>query len=322
MVIEKWITPSLFKDSSAGDEHDLHLNIGSDLPKLHYESFITDSDFEYLHDNGIDSVRIPVGYWLFGDFSPFPKTVQYLDKAMEQAQKYKIKVIIDLHALPGSQNGYDHSGKVGAIGWHKDPKNIELSLELVEKVAQRYKNSPILFGIELINEPHYTIPYETLAEYYTKGYKAVRNHCSPKVGVIFSDAFRPHIWKKLLSNPMFENIYMDVHFYQCFDANYKGLSTGQTITRAKKEWGRIINDLSKYVDIICGEWSLAINYSYLSDFQNAFMKSWIQQYGEMQKEIFGKTAGHYFWTYKTEASSEHAYDWSLRAGISQGVFTA
>ena len=45
LVIEKWITPSLFKDSSVADEYDLHLNIGSDLPKLHYESFITDSDF-------------------------------------------------------------------------------------------------------------------------------------------------------------------------------------------------------------------------------------------------------------------------------------
>ena len=61
--------------------------------------------------NRLNHVRIPIGYWAY-DVGPGEPYLQgqrdYLAKAIGWAQQYGIKVIIDLHGAPGSQNGYAH----------------------------------------------------------------------------------------------------------------------------------------------------------------------------------------------------------------------
>jgi glucan 1,3-beta-glucosidase len=53
-------------------------------------------------------VRIPIGYWAY-DVSPGEPYIQgqhnYLLKAIDWAEANNLKVIIDLHGAPGSQNG-------------------------------------------------------------------------------------------------------------------------------------------------------------------------------------------------------------------------
>ena len=58
--------------------------------KEHWESFVTESDFEYLSGIGINMVRIPVGYWIASDPNP-PKpfvsgSLQVLDNAFDWAE--------------------------------------------------------------------------------------------------------------------------------------------------------------------------------------------------------------------------------------------
>ena len=62
---------------------------------------------------GLNFVRIPIGYWAFQllDNDPYVQgQVQYLEKALGWARKNNIRVWIDLHGAPGSQNGFDNSG--------------------------------------------------------------------------------------------------------------------------------------------------------------------------------------------------------------------
>jgi glucan 1,3-beta-glucosidase len=44
-------------------------------------------------------------------------TIRYFTKAISWARKYGIRILLDYHALPGSQNGWNHSGKSGQINW-------------------------------------------------------------------------------------------------------------------------------------------------------------------------------------------------------------
>jgi len=60
----------------------------------------------------LNHVRIPIGYWAYevGPGEPFISGQHdYLLKAVTWAGQYNIKVIVDLHGAPGSQNGYTRS---------------------------------------------------------------------------------------------------------------------------------------------------------------------------------------------------------------------
>lgn len=59
----------------------------------------------------LNHVRIPIGYWAFevGPGEPFIQgQLPYLEKAVQWAGNYGLKVIVDLHGAPGSQNGFVH----------------------------------------------------------------------------------------------------------------------------------------------------------------------------------------------------------------------
>ena len=122
------------------------------------KSYFTEPDAEYIHSLGLNLVRIPVNYRLFeDDMNPGvikQGAFEYLDKVIELCAKYQIYTIIDLHALPGSQNQHWHSDNPThkAFFWqHKDFQ--DRALHLWEVIAEHYKNQPWVAGYDLINEP-------------------------------------------------------------------------------------------------------------------------------------------------------------------------
>jgi glucan 1,3-beta-glucosidase len=56
-----------------------------------------------------------------------------------QCQTNYIGVLLDLHGVPGSQNGFDHSGRQGKLGWHTSKNNIDHSLRIIADLAARVK---------------------------------------------------------------------------------------------------------------------------------------------------------------------------------------
>ncbi|KAG6876479.1 hypothetical protein C0992_012826 [Termitomyces sp. T32_za158] len=115
LVLESWITPSIFDntgDFRIVDEYTFgqyqdHTKAFAVL-QAHWDSWITESDFRDIAAAGLNHVRIPIGYWAF-DVSGGEPYIQgqypYLERAVSWAEKYGLKVIINLHGVPGSQNG-------------------------------------------------------------------------------------------------------------------------------------------------------------------------------------------------------------------------
>lgn len=120
------MTPSLFEGTDAVDEYTfMQTKDAAEKIKKHRRTFITEKDFAWIADQGLTAVRIPVGYWLFEADQPYTPTIMYLDWAVKMAKKYGLKVLVDLHGAPGSQNGQDHSGRAGKALWYKDAANRE-----------------------------------------------------------------------------------------------------------------------------------------------------------------------------------------------------
>jgi len=66
-------------------------------------------------------------------------------------------VLIDLHGAPGSQNGWDHSGREGPVNWGKGD-TVNRTLSIIEDLAatfaaleQNPTYSGVFWGIEVQN---------------------------------------------------------------------------------------------------------------------------------------------------------------------------
>ena len=124
----------------------------------HYNTFYTEKDFENMAAIGFNCVRIPVGHWEYVNDPDYGYIYQaglkYIDNAFEWAKNNGIWVYVDIHTAPSSQNNNDHSGCAGRNKWKENPAARELSVTVVENVAQMYSNKSNLFGVGVLNEPH------------------------------------------------------------------------------------------------------------------------------------------------------------------------
>lgn len=319
-MLERWITPSLFDGLKAWDEYNFCLELGNrkhEVLKQHRDAFITGRDFEWIAEQGFDAVRVPAGYWIFGGFEPYIGGIEYLDFAMETAGRRGLGVVIDLHSAPGSQNGFKHSGIEGKVEWHKSQSNMALTLKTIGKLAQRYKDSDNLIGIELLNEPRWDVPFDILADFYRKGYREVRKHCNERAAVIISDAFRPHDWQEALLSPAYKNVWLDIHLYQVFDSKYKGLDITGHLEKVKDEWAKTIEELQKRHPVMVGEWSLALPPRSLQGLTDKEKDRALSSYGEVQVATFSQSKMWFYFNYKTEQPSS----WNARCMIEKGLLS-
>uniref|UniRef100_A0A7N0V0R4 Mannan endo-1,4-beta-mannosidase n=1 Tax=Kalanchoe fedtschenkoi TaxID=63787 RepID=A0A7N0V0R4_KALFE len=142
----------------------------------HWASYIVEDDFKFVASNGLNAVRIPIGWWI----ASYPNPPKPYVGGFKWAEKYELKVVIDLHAAPGSQNGYDiRSSRDGSPEWGQTDASIRSTVDVIEFLASRYSKSRSLYGVELLNEPLAPeVTFETLNKYYQAGYKVVRRHSS------------------------------------------------------------------------------------------------------------------------------------------------
>jgi glucan 1,3-beta-glucosidase len=317
LVLEKWMAPTVYRGSDASDEYGLCLELGDKAEARlnhHRESFITAEDFRWIKKCGINTVRLPVGYWALVAPKPYVEASRFVDFAFEQAQQNGLKVLLDLHGAPGSQNGWDHSGKSGPIEWDKDPKNIRETLRVLETFAERYGKHPALFGIELLNEPSDKIPIDTLKKFYTDAYPRIRKYVNPNVAVVFHDSFRAMAWKNFMQAPQYSGVLIDTHLYQTFtDEDRERTAQNQIIFALDRK--EILDQMQQEeLPTFVGEWSLALpNRSLhgLSPFQDSLAS---RAYAAAQLMNFENTRGWFFWSYKLEQNSE----WNFRYCVERG----
>lgn len=317
LVLERWLTPSIFEGTDAWDEHSLCEVLDEQKQAVlteHYDSWITKADFEWISKHGLNTVRIPVGYWLFGDTEPYIGGVAWLDKAFDWAKITNLNIIIDLHGAPGSQNGLKHSGQAGQVGWHRKPANIQRTLDVIERLAKRYGKQPKLLAIEALNEPDYHISKAVLTDYYEQAFIRIRKYS--QAAVIMSDAWRPQDWQRVLPTKQFPNTWLDTHLYQVFSKEDQRLSMYAHLKKAQS-WQPMLSNITSH-PVIIGEWSLALPPKALRGMGEYERDKAIQAYGRSQLKAFSDTKGWCYWTYKSEDSGP----WNLRDCVSRGWLQA
>lgn len=330
LVLEKWMTPSLFADLQALDETSFCVELGDkagDRLRQHWQSFITEQDFAWLAQIGINAVRIPVGHWLFGPDYPYHARygehrypyvtggVDILDQAFIWAERHGLLVVLDLHAAPGCQNGFDNGGIQDVCEWHTRQDYIDFSLDFLERLAKRYHLCPALHGIQVLNEPRWDIDTALLKHYTTQACQRIRKYCADDIAVIYHDGFRSfREYGDFLKEPDYRNVILDIHRYQCFDRH--DIETDiyghclKSITDWKAEADAIITETQQWTYV--GEWSLGLDLKikslwaqgpfnhHLNDMDDFQLGIAYRGYAATQLSTFEKYLGWFFWSYKTE----------------------
>ncbi len=295
LVLEKWMSPGLFAGTTAEDEYYLPTQLPPEVYeariKTHRSEYITERDFATIKNIGLNAVRIPVPYFIFGDRPPFIGCIEELDRAFAWAEKYGMKILIDLHTAPMSQNGFDNGGLSGVCRWAQLPEEVEFELNVLEKLAERYGKREGLLGITPINEPCTERTWEVLGvqrryppvdpklaegsapitmdflkEFYKNAYARIRRHMDEDKYVVFHDGFELKAWKEFFAEQDFRNIVLDTHMYLMV-AELDGCE--QTVEGYRKyieeHFAKDIAEVQEYVDVICGEWCLFNSYAVGTD---------------------------------------------------------
>jgi glucan 1,3-beta-glucosidase len=322
LVLEKWMTPELYEGYEAEDEY--HLLLQRDdakaMLKKHREEFLTKEDFLWIKDHGMDMVRLPVGHWLFEANAPYVSAKEYVDKAFLWAEEVGLKIVLDVHAAKGCQNGFDNGGLSGVISWHKEEKNILHTLDFIEKLCQVYKEEKQLLGLELLNEPHWTVPIDLLQDFYQKGYEIVRQELGQDAWVILHDGFRIDQWERFFKKGNFINTYLDTHMYQVFGEVPKDVRMEEVSAFIMEKRWKPIKQLKTYTKVVIGEWSCALPsgtkqyYQEKETLDAAYM--WLSNQLLL---TFEEADAWFFWNYKlSDVSTKKHTGWSFRDLVEKG----
>lgn len=319
LVAERWMTPELFQGLSAPDERSLQASRageGRERLEKHRQEFITEQDIAAIAGVGFTFVRLPVGYWLWREVDGYLSDAYIVGRLLEWCKKYDLKVIISLHGAPGSQNGWDHSGQMGSIHW-QEPKNIELTLGVIEDIVRQYGHHSALLGVNLLNEPHPSLPLLTLVDYYQAGHAVIREYAHERVRTIVSDSFRPAEMGQELAARSLKGVVLDVHLYQVFEAKHRALNFDQHIEMVETNWKELLRSCGEQQDMMVGEWTAMLAAETFSGLSDQTRRGMVKRFYDVQRKLFDSaTWAHAYWSYKT--GGESVWNWSQHDDLTLG----
>jgi len=306
MVLEPWITPSLFyqflgrtdEDAIGIDTYTFCKVLGGDEAnrqlRQHWETWVTEDIIVKLARSGINSLRLPVGDYMYKPYGPylngcFDGALEYVDTLLDWAYANGLNVLLDIHTMKDSQNGFDNSGQTMGFQWTTalnneyvqeqtfehwpirdarwlgtfdqetatytsiNRENIQHSLEVIERIVDRYKLHPAVQGLEPVNEPWQYTPIEELKRFYWEGYLIVKKN-APYWKYVMHDSFRldPDIWGGFMAGCP-ERV-LDTHIYQAWKNPDSRIGFFNDACNTKSA---ILALEQAFGPVIVGEWSLA-----------------------------------------------------------------
>ncbi|EJD51876.1 glycoside hydrolase [Auricularia subglabra TFB-10046 SS5] len=282
LVLEPFISPAPFERYQGGaspvvDEWTLSQAMAADtanggLNQLedHYKTFITEKDFADIAGAGLTWIRLPVPFWAIDKLpeEPYLEKVAwtYFLKAITWARKYGLRINLDLHTIPGSQNGWNHSGKLGTMNWLQGVMgvaNAQRSLNYIrfytEFISQPEITSVVpMFGV--VNEPRNLLDIHNIKRFYYEVYTMVRGITGIGKGpfISFHTAFSDGGFNNWLPNA--DRIMIDRHPYIIFGRTPTNNAPASYAAEPCNSWGSWANGTSSLFGLnSAGEFSAAIN---------------------------------------------------------------
>ncbi|TMW65015.1 hypothetical protein Poli38472_009182 [Pythium oligandrum] len=340
LVGEHWMTAwadiwrGLTDEQANGGEQVAFRNIPRDDAigryKWHRDTFITEEEIAKIAAAGLNTVRVPIGYWIIGydnfdsshkrQWENFaPGGLDYIDRLIRDwAKKHNVAVMLSMHGAKGSQNGADHSApeQPGASFWSWYSENVASTLDAVKFLANRYKNEDAFLGIGLLNEPSGSTSRDVLYKYYQDAYQAIRidgqNDCVLTIAPLLWEQ-SPWFMTEVL--PHSTNVWVEWHRY--FVWGYENASPDYILNGAMDEYRRDVEIWKQRSNkrMFIGEFSLATAGKFNDmDSTKEFMRR------QLRVLLDNVDGGWTFWSWRIYGDEWGVNGWSLRSLLQNGVW--
>lgn len=319
-VLEKYIYGELFIDDTTVELDAIKLqvkNSGVEETRKglesHWNNYMNDGDWDWLKSKGVNSVRIPIGYWhvspkfTHGTHFECVKDVYVnawdilKEKFIKKAAQYQISVLVDFHGLPSGANTGDHSGeKLKTPGFWGDSHAMKLAVEVCTFISTELKGFDNISGIQIVNEASFDNEAKYQKRYYFDAINSIRSAGWEDIPIVISDGWWADQWVQIFDKASHGDIgslgvVIDDHVYRCFSDEDKCKDINRIIGELPSN---VLTGLSKPMDFIIGEYSCVID-GQSWDRSNGDRDQKVIEYGQTQSRLFReRSMGSYFWTFK------------------------
>jgi len=186
--IGQWLNPEGYmfrfhKTNSPRFINELICQIGgpefaTDFWQSYKDNYITKKDIEFIASTGANTIRLPFHYKLFTneDYLGLYENQDgfaRIDSAVAWCKAAGLRLILDMHDCPGGQTGDNIDDSYGYPWLFESEKCQQQFCDIWVKIADYYKNEPVILGYELMNEPipHYLENKEELIKKIEPLYK-------------------------------------------------------------------------------------------------------------------------------------------------------
>ena len=198
-VFEPWIAETAWSNMGCGSyqsEFDCVSGLGQSAAnsafQSHWSSWITQSDITQMQSYGLNTIRIPVGYWMMESIvytsEHFPQGgIGYLEQVCGWASNAGFYIIIDMHGAPGAQvaTNPDTGQYAPSPGFYVSYQysRAEQFLSWITNLIHTNTNFRNVGMIGIVNEPvqNANTVATMLSSYYPAAYSVCSfSHCSDR----------------------------------------------------------------------------------------------------------------------------------------------
>jgi aryl-phospho-beta-D-glucosidase BglC (GH1 family) len=349
-IVEPWMMGDEWNSMGCGGRNDefqcvqaLGQTAADAAFQRHWGSWVTQDDINQIKGLGLNTVRIPLGYWIHeslvqpGEF--FPRGgFAYLEKVCDMASAAGLYIILVLHAAPGGQSpNQQFTGKaVNPVGFFNSG-NYERAyqwLEWITNVRHTHPTFRNVGAIEIVNEP---VPgnndekFSMWYNYYPTAWKRIRA-AEDKLHVTSNN--RLHIqmmdarWNNMgdptqgLGGIDLSFALYDDHNYRAYDCPPDSENCFVPPERRDYLFHSCFEDLGGKSPVIVGEWSLATSHPDGDEFDInkpdavSFYRKWFGA----QIHSYEKQRGWIFWSWKVNwIGGRNEWRWGYQQAVQAGV---
>ncbi|KAH7324264.1 glycoside hydrolase superfamily [Stachybotrys elegans] len=351
-VFEPWMDWQEWADigcEGQQSEFDCVMNTGQDRSdaafREHWENWINADDLDEMVSFGLNTIRIPLGYWLKEDLvdssEHFPRGgLEFLTRFVGLASDRGLYIILDLHGGPGAQEPWQpFTGQIVEwVGFYNDynyGRAVEWLSWMTEIVhtTHEYRNVGM---IQLLNEPFgWGQAVDSLrSTFYVNAYNGIRE-VEKSLGVASNDELHVMMMSsnwgtgdptEFLGDAT--SLAFDDHRYLRWDGDVPLSHEGYIYTSC-------YDDRNAETPTIVGEWSIAVadEVQDTPDWDPNTQQDFYRQWFAAQVQTYEKGLGWLFWTWKVnqgvygwtseDVAAHHGgqYRWSYRDSVAAGVIS-